>query len=87
MVFSGHAFLAETGEVILLKFVESMRLRNEEDEIIDKLKGDVSFVVRTISGREYIVSMNTVHGQIGGAVKGEHLAAAIYDKWMWIHKP
>ena len=86
-MFANHAVITATGEVIPFKFIESMRIRNEESEIVDKLKGDVSIEIRTLSGKEYTISTNNVHQNLGGTATGKNLAQSIFDKWIWIHKP
>lgn len=51
-------FVVSDGIIIGIPFIESIDLRIEEDEeIIDKLKGDVRFNIRTTSGKEYTLSM------------------------------
>jgi hypothetical protein len=87
-IYSNYTIITTTGEIIPLKFIESIHYSSDNnDQIVDKLKGDVFFHVRTISGKEYTISVNNVHQQIGGTVAGKDLAAAIYAKWLWIHKP
>ncbi len=86
-VFASHAVITATGEVIPFKFIESMRIKNEDDEIVDKLKGDVCIDIRTLSGKDYTISMNVVHQELGGTPTGKNLAQSIFDKWIWIHKP
>jgi hypothetical protein len=87
-IFNGHSIVTTSGDIVLLKFIESIRYSYEDnDVIVDKLKGDVCISVRTVSGKECIVSMNEVHATTGGSTKGRDLASAIFEKWMWIHKP
>ena len=83
--YNHHYISTETGEIIPLKFVESMRLRDAEEEVVDKLKGDVSIMIRTVSGKDYIISMNTYHKMYNQT--NDDLAVSIYDKWLWINKP
>lgn len=87
--YNGHSIQAVDGEVILLKFIESMcDVDNDEDMVIDKLKGDVCLRIRTLSGKDYIVSMNKLWKSInGGSMVGKDLAQAVYEKWLWINKP
>ena len=87
--YNGHAIQAVDGEVILLKFVESMsNVNNDEDLVVDKLKGDVCLKIRTVSGKSYTVSMNRLwHAIGGGTIMGKELAQSVYEKWLWIHKP
>jgi len=86
--YHGHAVSTVEGEIVLLKFVESIRIRDAEDLVVDKLKGDVAILIRTISGKEHIVSMKQLHIAIGGGtVVGEDLAMSLIEKWNWINKP
>ncbi len=86
--YGHYSIFAEEGDIIPFKFIESMRFIGlPEDETVDKLKGDVSVSIRTISGKEYTISMNALQKAVGGRVGGNDLARAIYDKWLWIHKP
>lgn len=87
--FHGHAVPTVEGPVVLLKFIESICPRHEDDEIIDKLKGDIVLSIRTISGAEYDVSMNVVHNSTYGLgdTSNEELAIAVVEKWNYIHKP
>lgn len=58
-MFVPVAIVTDDGAYILLKFVESLG-PVEYDEaqcVVDKLKGDVRLSVRTISGQNYIISM------------------------------
>jgi len=87
-LYGDHSIYTDEGEIIPFKFIESMRFHGTtEDATVDKLKGDVSVSIRTISGKEYTISMIALHNTIGGTVSGNILARAIYDKWIWIHKP
>lgn len=43
---------------ILLRYVESIKENNEPQEtVVDKLKGDISLIVTTTSGKVYTISM------------------------------
>jgi hypothetical protein len=84
--YNGISLPTETGEVVLLKFIESMHFRKGEDATVDKLKGDLTLSIRTISGKEYVVSLTTVQRHdMGPDIVS--LAEAIFEKWTWIHKP
>ena len=57
-MFKLHVLLADDNNLILLNRIESIRLdRIDEDETIDKLKGDITISVTTISGKIYEISM------------------------------
>lgn len=87
-VYNSHSIVTVEGDIVLLKFIESVRVREDEELIVDKLKGDVTLMVRTISGREHLVSMKTLWESVGGgSLHGKDLAVAVCEKWLWINKP
>ena len=84
----------DTGEIIALRHVESFLFgKDSEDEIINKLKGDVVIEVRTISGFEYRIYALKAYAKIQGLKDplkngaAELIAQAIYDRWIWLLKP
>jgi hypothetical protein len=78
---------AECGSIVLLKFVESISSKSEpEDKVVDKLRDDLRFTVRTVSGREYLVSTRTIADIIGSDSSVADLAQDIYEKWKHIHQ-
>ena len=85
--FSGDAIYVEPGYTILLKFIESFSFSADtEENTVDKLKDDYCFTVRTMSGKEYIVSTRYIGKICGWTTPPKILAQSIYDKWLWIHK-
>jgi hypothetical protein len=87
-VYSGHSIMTVEGDLVLLKFVESIHVRDDDDLVIDKLKGDVVLSIRTISGKEHTASMKSVWESLGGgSLHGKDLAIAVCEKWLWINKP
>jgi hypothetical protein len=75
-----------TGEKVHLKFIESFReIKSEEDEIIDKLKGDIGVIIRTVSGAEYILSMNSIKMVVGDKVTYNEAFNALSERWSTIH--
>lgn len=87
-VYNSHSIMTVEGDVVLLKFVESIRVRDNDDLVVDKLKGDVVLSARTTSGKEHTVSMNALWESIGGgSLYGKDLAEAVCEKWHWINKP
>lgn len=88
MVYHLDMVQAECGSVVLLKFVESFVYgTNPEDVVIDKLKDDIVFTLRTISGHTYTISARTIQKQVGsdGGTLAD-LTQAIFDKWKHIHR-
>lgn len=86
--FHGHSVVTVEDDIVLFKFIESINVRDAEDMVVDKLKGDVTLSIRTTSGKEHIVSMNRMWDVIGGGtIRGQELASSICEKWLWINKP
>lgn len=74
-------------ETILLRFIESFSTEREEDDrVVDKLKDDYSFKVRTISGKEYTISSKFILDTLELKMSNHDLVQSIYDKWLWINK-
>jgi hypothetical protein len=82
------ALVAISGETVLLKFVESILVRQEDDLVVDKLKGDVVLELRTISGKEYLVSMNMLKKTLfrKDCFLNSELVDEVLERWLWIHK-
>lgn len=75
-----------TGEKVHLKFVESFReVRSEEDIIIDKLKGDVGVIIRTVSGAEYTLSMNSIKSVVSDKATYNEAFNALAERWSMIN--
>jgi hypothetical protein len=74
-------------ETILLKFVESFSFgADSEQDVVDKLKDDYCFYVRTISGKEYTVSAKLMQETIKYTMPHKEFAQSVYSKWLWINK-
>ena len=87
MVYHLNVIQATCGSIVLLKFVESFTSsKSTEDEVVDKLKDDFCFTVRTISGHTYSISTKEVRAAINGNMPPTELAQAIYEKWKHIHQ-
>jgi len=58
-MFIPLAVVTADNTYILLKYIESIGEAPDDKEllVIDKLKSDVRITIRTISGREYVISM------------------------------
>jgi hypothetical protein len=58
-MFTPSAVVTADNTWILLKHVESISVVLDNDEycVIDKLKDDLRMCIRTVSGKEYIISM------------------------------
>ena len=82
-VYHHNGIRCEDGTVVALKFIESMRFQTDiEDAVVDKLKGDLPIFFRTISGKEYIVYVNSIieREKITNFSK-EEVRMSIYKKW------
>lgn len=81
-------FVLSDGIIIGIPFIESIDLHIEKDEeIVDKLKGDVRFKIRTISGKEYTLSMSQHLATLTDyslPTDASALGQAILDKWCYI---
>ncbi len=54
-----NALVASDGTIVALKHVESIsQCGEDEDAVVDKLKGDLTFVVTTLSGTMHTISVN-----------------------------
>jgi hypothetical protein len=85
MALYSPGFVMCGGIVIGIPFIESIDLHiGDDEEIIDRLKGDLRFNIKTISGKEYTLSMlqhiNTLTDySLSTDVKV--LGQAILEKW------
>jgi hypothetical protein len=80
------AFVISNGTLIGLPFIESIDLgaRGDEDAVIDRLKGDLRFNIKTASGKEYTLSMLQHIGSLTEysiPTDVKELGQAIVDKW------
>ena len=58
-MFSPAAVVTSDDTWILLKHIESLSVILDENEyrVIDRLKDDLRLLIRTVSGKEYVISM------------------------------
>lgn len=85
MTYCRDHVLATDGTVILLKFVESMRFNSDPiDQVVDALKGDVTFNIVTISGKEYIISAGYNCLRMLPVPTPANLAKDVYSRWKYI---
>jgi len=76
----------EDREIVALKYIESISMSydSSEENTVEKLKGDMHFIVRTISGREYRISMKTQY-EIFDKYKlpedPREMRQCIFEKW------
>ena len=76
-----------TGYIIHLRFIESIiYVTDPLDQIIDKLKGQTVLIVKTVSGDEHRILLETIlDDDNDGFSTVEDLAKAIIDKWSWLN--
>jgi hypothetical protein len=57
-----QVLIANNGTIISLKYVESISQvsKEGEDAVVNKLKGDVTFDVTTVSGARYTISISHI---------------------------
>lgn len=82
-IYHHNGIRCDDGTVVALKFIESMKFQTEEaDAIVDKLKGDLPLFFRTVSGKEYLVSINQLMSDLGIVnYPKEEVRMAIYTTW------
>lgn len=86
-VFQPSFVIAEDNTVVALRFIESMNLtRTDEEQVVDRLKGDSIIDIRTISGNSYVISSIKQMEIIGKQYKlpsdpGE-VRTAIFERWL-----
>lgn len=59
------SFLISGNTVIALRHVESIRLPDSEETVVDKLKADKSLFITTVSGKEYTISVRDQKEKLG----------------------
>lgn len=97
MSFPYEVVVASDGTIISLKSIESFKFITvfSEDATLDKLKDDVSFELRTIGGKKYTSSANSIltHQLKFATLDGVHvdykkrLVTDVYERWLWLLKP
>jgi len=72
---------------IPLKYIEALKVHtSEEDEVINKLKGDRLMKIRTLSGGEYLLSMKLLIEMLGDhhpqPADVEEMQELVTSEWM-----
>lgn len=76
--------ITTTGHYLPLKFIESIKLNEDaEREVIDKLRDDLTFNIRTASGAEYELSVKQISEAFCEYADRTEVAAAIFERWNW----
>jgi len=80
--------VASGNDVIALRHVESFSFgRSDDDALIDKLKGDAVFVIRTVSGLSYSLSVKYQKDTFNNSGLPDDASdglSLIYTKWQHI---
>lgn len=78
----------DSGDTIHLKFIESFTFeRDSESLVIDKLKDDFQFGIRSVSGKDYTISAKYISSRLEDtSVTPREMTIMIYEKWIWINK-
>ena len=72
---------------IQMQYVESVsRSKDEDDALVDTLKNDSTFLIRTISGTEYVVSMlqliEEFKRRVDTPATAKEMEKVFLQKWM-----
>ena len=72
------------GFTVAIKYIESMRpVQDEEDLIIDKLKDDLVIEITTISGKTHSFSTKEfMNRHVIRDYSGRDIALAVFDRWI-----
>ena len=72
---------------VLLKYIESIREVSIDDQVVDRLKDDITLAIKTVSGTEYIISMSTqieIYKDHGATNSKVEMRNNIVDQWLRI---
>lgn len=86
VIFHPSVLVVGLDDYIALKYIESMHIEHDENEelVIETLKGDAHIWCKMISGREYRVSMLEQYRRFDKQKLPEdmrELRQCIFDKW------
>lgn len=99
MSFIQDVVVATCGTIISFKSIESFKFTDasSEEAVISKLKDDVFFEFRTVSGKEYTSSaltLCTLQFQYSkefiktvDLYQKEKIVRDVYSRWLWLLKP
>jgi len=80
------AIVSDDWEYILFNHIESMnKQRDAEEEIVDKLKDDLVIKVRTVSGKEYDMSVRLLMDRLAVKYELDEMWDIIFDNWTRIN--
>ena len=56
-MFKPNILVTPNGVMVAIKLIESIgAVRDADDLVVDRLQGDIVFSIRTVSGKEYLLS-------------------------------
>ena len=85
MTYNSLFIITDDDCFIPLKNVESMKLPDREDMVIDKLKDDPCMTIRTLSGKEYSMRMNDrMMAMLPSSTTKHSAMTAVFSKWCHI---
>ena len=79
------SLLSTDNTFVLLKYVETMKECEEQEQVADKLKGDYKILITTISGNKYTVSVKTqidIYKSHGGPTDIYKMRDEIINQWL-----
>lgn len=83
MIYSHEVVITTSGYFLPFKFIEALKFDlPEESVLVDKLRNDTTFFVRTTSGYEYEISMSQVGEIFNLNSSKEEIASALLERWM-----
>jgi len=87
MIYQKNVIYTTCGAVVLLKFVESFGFEKDSEAlVVNKLKDDFSFKIRTLSGQEYLISARYNSEAYRNSDSLDVFVQAMFDKWKFIHQ-
>ena len=89
MGYRNDTILTKEGYLLSLKSIESIKQGDNDDEqqVVDALKGDVILIARTIGGFEYVISMLHIKEKMPEWFAGEdpnQMASNTVNRWKHI---
>ena len=83
MTYIHDVVITTSGYYLPFKFIEALKFDlPEESALVDKLRDDTTFFVRTISGYEYEISISQVAEIFNLRSSKEEIASALLEKWI-----
>ena len=84
MIFRQAVLVSEDGDIIAIRYIESICAFTPEDTSVDKLKDDITFNIITISGQKHCLSIKSqirLH-KLSGSMS--EIYGSILEKWIYL---